>query len=68
MTQFEDFVNEIGLRIETGKNGMYVGKTKALAIMVNKIILSDEHYEKTWEEQKELIREEFYKKFPYMMK
>ncbi len=68
MTYFEEFANELNVKIETDKNGFYTGKCKALAIMTNEVILSDDEeiFNKSWEEQKEIIKESFYKTFPDM--
>ena len=68
MTYFEEFAKEIIGKVETDRKGFYTGKTKALAIMTNEVILSDDDavFELPWGEQKELIKKAFYKTFPYM--
>lgn len=68
MTHFEEFAKELGVEITTGANGLYTGMAQALAQMTTETILSDddEVFELDWEQQKELVKEKFYKAFPYM--
>lgn len=68
MTDFEVFCKELNVNIETDKNGLYSGMTKALAEMVNEVILSDEESLRNagWETQKELVKKKFFSVFPYM--
>lgn len=70
MTMFEEFAKEMNVEITTGKDGQYTGICRALATMTTEVILSDD--EKVsgmkWSDQKELIKEKFYKTFPYMGK
>ena len=70
MTKFEEFAKEINVPILKDKYGWYTGITKALANATNEIILSDNDriFNLDWEEQKEMIKERFYKTFPYMKK
>lgn len=68
MTAFEELAIEIIGKVEIGKDGFYTKHTRALATIINDIILSDETFNLTWDEQKELIKEKFYKMFPYMKK
>ncbi len=68
MTGFESFCKELGVKIETGENGLYCGMTKALAEMVNDVILSDDEAIRNadWEVQKKLVKEKFFSVFPYI--
>ena len=70
MTDFEELANEMGIKIETDNNGLYCGMCKALALICNDVILSDDEkiFTLEWEEQKKIIKENFYNKFPYMKK
>ena len=70
MTYFEELAMELNGKIERDAKGFYIKRTKALAQMVNEIILSDDEeiFNLSWEEQKELIKKEFYRVFPYMAK
>lgn len=68
MTHFEEFAKEMNVKIETDENGLYTGMCKALANICNDIILSDNENIRNapWEIQKGLVKDEFYKIFPYM--
>lgn len=68
MTDFEMFCKELNVEIETDKNGLYCGMAKALAEMVNEVILSDEESLRSagWEVQKEIVKKKFFSVFPYM--
>lgn len=68
MTMFEEFAKEMNVEITTGKDGQYTGICRALATMTTEVILSDDEevYEMDWNDQKEIIKEKFYKTFPYM--
>lgn len=70
MTMFEEFAMEVIGKVEVGENGLYTKYTHELAIITNDIILSDDEkiFNLSWEEQKELIKKEFYRIFPYMAK
>lgn len=70
MTEFEKFSTEMNVNIAVDKNGLYTGMCKALALMCNDVILSDDEKIRNlpWEEQKEIIKAKFYKTFPYMSK
>lgn len=70
MTQFEQFAQELGVEITYDRIGLYSGMSCALANMTNDIILSDDEavFNLSWEEQKELIKERFYRTFEYMRK
>lgn len=70
MTIFEQFAMELIGKVETGADGLYTGRTRALAEMVNAVILSDDEKIRraTWDEQRDMITEMFYKTFPYMKK
>ena len=70
MTMFEELANEMGVQIETDNNGLYCGMCKALALICDDVILSDDEkiFALEWEEQKKIIEENFYNKFPYMKK
>lgn len=70
MTYFEEFATELNVKIETDKNGLYTEMCGALASICTEIILSDDetNFHLSWEEQKEIIKEKFYKIFPYMSK
>lgn len=67
MTQFEEFAKEMGIEITVGKDGRYTGFASALAVMTNEVILSDDEeiFNLSWEKQKEIIKANFYKVFPY---
>jgi hypothetical protein len=68
MTDFEMFCKELNVEIETDKDGLYCGMAKALAEMVNEVILSDEESLRNadWETQKEIVKKKFFSVFPYM--
>ena len=70
MTDFEVFANELNVKIETDKNGLYTGMCGALVSICTEVILSDDEtiFNLSWDEQKEIIKEKFYKVFPYMNK
>lgn len=70
MTNFEVFTDELNIKIETDKNGLYTGMCGALASICTEVILSDDEtiFNLSWDEQKEIIKEKFYKVFPYMNK
>ena len=67
MTMFEELTKEMNVKIETDKNGLYVGMCGALASICTDVILSDDEtiFNLPWEEQKEIVKEKFYKVFPY---
>ena len=67
MTMFEEFAQEMGIKITLNKRGLFDGMSAVLARMTNDIILSDDEkvFNLPWEQQKEMIREKFYKVFPY---
>ena len=67
MTNFEKLANELNVKIETDRNGLYTGTCKALATICTGIILSDDEtiFNLSWEKQKEIIKEKFYRIFPY---
>ena len=64
MTYFEEFATEIGVDITTDKNGMYTGYCRALALMVNDVIFSDDDI--TFDDLKKMVSERFLRTFPYM--
>lgn len=68
MTYFEEFANELGVKITTDENGFYTEYCKALAMMTNEIILSDNSNVRNmeWNKQKEIIKQKFFAVFPYM--
>lgn len=68
MTQFEQFANELNVKITVDKIGLYSGMCRALADMTNDVILSDDEavFNMSWDQQKEIIKERFYRTFPYM--
>lgn len=68
MTDFEQLAQEMKITIECDENGFYISKCSALAQIVNSIILSDDEtiFNLPWDEQKKIIKENFYKIFPYM--
>ena len=70
MTGFEELAKELIGKVETDENGFYKGHTRALALMTNKVILSDDEevFNLDWEDQKELIKAKFYRTFPYLKK
>lgn len=70
MTDFEVFASKLNVKIETDKNGLYTGMCGALASICTEVILSDDEavFNLSWDEQKEIIKEKFYKIFPYMSK
>ncbi len=67
MTIFEQLAMDLIGTVETGADGMYTGRTRALAEMVNAVILNDDEKIRhaTWVEQRAMITEMFYKTFPY---
>lgn len=70
MTNFEAFATELNVKIEIDKNGLYTGICGALASICTEVILSNDEavFNLSWDEQKEIIKEKFYKIFPYMNK
>lgn len=68
MTIFHEFCNELNVPITVDNRGMYTGMCKALCLMVNDVILSDDEeiFSLPWEDQKKMIKEKFYSVFPYM--
>ena len=68
MSQFEQFAKELNVKITTDKNGFYTGMCKALAEMTTDVILSEDEkiFRMSWEDQKTMIKEKFFKVFPYM--
>lgn len=68
MTEFDEFALELIGEVEVGQDGLFTGMTKALCLMVNDVILSDDPAVSgaSWEDQKAMIRKRFYKTFPYM--
>lgn len=68
MTQFEELCKEMRVPVETDKDGFYKGMCNALAVMVTEIITHDDNKIAflSWDEQKIMIKEKFYKVFPYM--
>lgn len=66
MTEFEKFANEIGLNVETDSKGFYTGMTQALYVISVDVVLTDDNYKLDWTEQKELIRNKFFRLFPYL--
>ena len=69
MTMFEELTKEMNVKIETDKNGLYVGMCGALASICTDVILSDDEaiFNLPWEEQKKIVKEKFLKVFPYMV-
>ena len=67
MTNFEKLANELNVKIETDRNGLYTGICGALSAICTDTILSDNEtiFNLSWEEQKEIIKEKFYRIFPY---
>jgi len=70
MSDFEKLAMELNVPIMVDKDGWYKGITEALAKVVTDVLLSDDEilFRMPWEEQKEIIKENFYKLFPYMRK
>lgn len=70
MTMFEEFAKELGVAITVDEYGLYTGMIRGLSHMVNEVILSDDEEVRNleWEEQKEIVKRNFYKTFPYMKK
>ena len=54
MTDFEAFANELNVKIETDKNGLYTGMCGVLASICTEVILSDDEtiFNLSWDEQK----------------
>ena len=67
MTYFEELATEIGVEITTDNNGMYTGYCRALALMVNDVIFSDDE-NITFDDLKKMVSERFFKTFQYMKK
>lgn len=70
MSDFEKLAMELNVPIMVDKDGWYKGITEALAKVVTDVILSDDEkiFRMPWEGQKEIIKERFFKTFPYMKK
>ena len=70
MTEFEKFAQELNVEITHDRIGLYSGLCLVLANITTDIILSDDEavFQMSWEEQKELIKERFFRAFPYMKK
>lgn len=70
MTTFERLCKEMEITITTDKNGFYTGHCGALSSIVTSVILSDNDavFSLDWESQKEIIKNEFYKTYPYLKK
>lgn len=70
MTDFEALATDLNVKIETDKNGLYTGLCGALASICTEVILSDDEtiFNLSFGEQKEIIKEKFYKIFPYISK
>ena len=70
MTMFEQLAKELDVKIETDKNGLYVGMCGALASICTEVILTDDEsiFDMPWEKQKEIIKCKFYNIFTYMKK
>ncbi len=68
LTYFEQFALDTIGTIEKDSNNMYTGKTLALYYISLNITLSDDEniFNLSWEKQQKLIKEKFYKAFPYM--
>ena len=68
MTEFESLCRELGIPITIDRDGGYTGHCKALALIANEIILSDNEavLSLSWEEQKKIITENFFKVFAYL--
>lgn len=68
MTRFEELAKELGVKITIDHNGLYTGMANGLANIVNGVILSDddEVFNLNWALQKVLIKDEFYRVYPYM--
>lgn len=68
MTLFEQFAMDTIGKVEIGEDGLYEKHTASLATITNDIILSDDEaiFEMPWEEQKKLIKEEFFGIYPYL--
>ena len=68
MTKFEELAKELNVEITTDTMGLYTEKCAALAQITTEIILSDDEeiFNIEWEEQKSIIKNEFYRVFPYM--
>ena len=67
MTNFEKLADELNVKIETNRNGLYNGMCEVLASICTDIILSDDEtiFNLSWDKQKEIIKENFYRIFPY---
>jgi hypothetical protein len=68
MTEFEQFAKDLGVVITIGSDGRYTGLAEALAIMTNDVILSDDDkiFNLSWDQQKDIIKDRFFKTFAYM--
>lgn len=65
MTNFEELAVQMGLPIETDKNGQYTGKTATLYGLVCALIIDGDHSD---EEILRIAEGKFYQIFPYMLK
>ena len=68
MTMFEQLAIEMGVEIKRDKQGFYTGITEALCKIATDVVLSDDDklFEADWDTQKQIIKDRFYKAFPYM--
>lgn len=67
MTKFEELAKELNVELTTDTMGMYNGLAAALAQITTEVILADDEevFNMDWESQKEIIKNEFYRVFPY---
>lgn len=70
MTRFEELAKELNVKIETDSTGLFKGMCAALYDISLDVTLSDNEtiFSMPWEEQKEIVKEQFYSVFPYMKK
>lgn len=68
MTPFEEFAEELGVKITTDEDGFYTGHCAVLARMVTEISFMeiDKGLPDDWERTKKKVENEFFKFFPYM--
>lgn len=67
MSKFEELANELNIKIERDENNKLCGISKELAAIVGDVILEEDYetlLKRTWQEEKEIIKDRFYKLYP----
>lgn len=68
MTAFEELANELNISLTTDEYGLYSGMARALALVCTDVLLDPVTRDLDWAEQEPVIKEKFFRKFPYMVK